>query len=119
MDGDHARFWSKVDKNGGLLPWMETRCWEWTGARDKTGRGKFWIGDKRDNSVTAQRAALILAGRTLRPGSTWARPAATVAASGPDLVVGTLKECQALKGREPCPPGARRRVGHQRRRAVR
>ena len=68
MDHNHARFSDKVNQNGGLLPWMETNCWEWTGATDKTGRGKFWIGDNRDNSVTAQRAALILMGRTLQPG---------------------------------------------------
>ncbi len=40
MDGDHARFRGKVNENGGILPWMETRCWEWTGATDKTGRWK-------------------------------------------------------------------------------
>ena len=106
MDGDHARFWSKVDKNGGILPWMETRCWEWTGARDKTGRGKFWIGDKRDNSVTAQRAALILAGRTLQPGEYVGAACGNRGCVRPGhLVVGTLRECQALRGRGPSPLG--------------
>ncbi len=90
MDGDHARFWSKVDKNGGILPWMETRCWEWTGATDKTGRPKFWLGDSRDNSVSGQRAALILAGRMLQPGeyvgAACGNPASRRAGRGRDRV---------------------------------
>ncbi len=106
MDGDNARFWSKVDKNGGLLPWMINRCWEWTGATDKTGRPKFWLGDSSGNSVTGQRAALILVGRTLRPGEYVA------AACGNrrcvrhgHLVVGTLRECHELRWRGPSPLG--------------
>ncbi len=106
MDGDHARFWSKVDRNGGVLPWMETRCWEWTGARDKTGRPKFWLGDSRDNSVSGQRAALILAGRTLQPGEYVGAACGNRRCVRPGhLVVGTLRECQALRGRGPSPLG--------------
>ncbi len=110
MDGDHARFRNMVDLNGGLLPWMETRCWEWTGARDKSGRPKFWLGDNqgqfRDNSVTAQRAALILAGRALQPGEYVGAACGNRGCVRPGhLVIGTLKECRALRGRGPCPLG--------------
>ncbi len=106
MDGDHARFWSKVDKNGGILPWMETRCWEWTGAGAKTGRPKFWLGDSRDNSVTGQGAALIPAGRTLRPGEHAGAACGDRRCVRPGhLVVGTLRDCHALRGRGPCPLG--------------
>ena len=108
MEGDHARFRGKVDENGGLLPWMETRCWEWTGATDKTGRPKFWLKDSRDNSVTAQRAALILAGRTLQPGEYVGAVCGNRRCVRPGhLVVGTLRERQSLRGRGPSPPGAR------------
>ena len=106
MDQNHARFSDKVNQNGGILPWMETRCWEWTGARDKTGRPKFWLGDKRYNSVTAQRAALILAGRTLQPGEYVGAVCGNRRCVKPGhLVVATLKECQALRARGPCPLG--------------
>jgi hypothetical protein len=106
MDGDHARFWSKVNRNGGILPWMETHCWEWTGARDKTGRPKFWLSDNLDNSVTAQRAALILVGRTLQPGEYVGAVCGNRGCVRPGhLVVGTLKDCHALRGRGPCPLG--------------
>lgn len=27
------RFWARVDKNGPVMPGMETPCWEWTGYR--------------------------------------------------------------------------------------
>jgi hypothetical protein len=58
------RFWAKVDKNGP----MPTRnahlgqCWNWTGARDSKGRGRF--GLQRDdgswNMVMAPRVAWLL-----------------------------------------------------------
>ena len=110
MDGDHARFSDKVNQNGVLLPWMETRCWEWTGARDKSGRPKFWLRDNqgqfRDNSVTAQRAALILAGRTLYPDDYVGAVCGNRGCVRPGhLVVGTLKDCHALRERGPCPLG--------------
>ncbi len=109
MDRDNTRFWSKVDKNGGILPWMINRCWEWTGVKDKTGRPKFWLRDSRDssgNSVTGQRAALILAGRTLRPDDYVGAVCGNRRCVRPShLVVGTLTECQALRGRGPSPLG--------------
>ncbi len=107
MDRDNTRFWSKVDKNGGILVWMETRCWEWTGARDKTGYPKFWLRgksrDSRANSVTGQRAALILAGRTLQPGEYVGAVCGNRRCVRPGhLVVATLKDCHALRERGPC-----------------
>ncbi len=106
MDGDHARFRNMVDENGVLLPWMEARCWEWTGATDKTGRPKFWLGDSRDNSVTGQGAALILAGRTLYPDDYVGAVCGNRSCVRPGhLVVGTLKDCHALRGRGPSPLG--------------
>ncbi len=120
MDGDHARFRNMVDQNGGLLPWKETRCWEWTGAGAKTGRPKFWLGDSRDNSVSGQRAALILMGRTLQPGEYVGAACGNRRCVRPGhLVVGTLRDCHALRGAWTVTPGARRRVAHQRRRSVR
>ncbi len=110
MDRDHARFSDKVNQSGVLLPWMETRCWEWTGARDKTGRPKFWLRDNqgqfRGNSVTAQRAALILAGRTLRPDDYVGAACGNRRCVRPGhLVVGTLRDCHALRGRGRSPLG--------------
>lgn len=37
-----ARLWAKVNKNGRLMPGMDTQCWEWIGAiqaPDARGRG--------------------------------------------------------------------------------
>lgn len=35
------RFWSKVDKNGPILPHMDTPCWEWIGRRVQGKYGYF------------------------------------------------------------------------------
>jgi hypothetical protein len=36
-------FWLKVDKNGPLMPKMDTNCWVWTGATDSDGYGVFAV----------------------------------------------------------------------------
>ena len=59
---DVRRFDAKVNKNGPIVPGMDTPCREWTGAVDARGYPRFWL---RGNSVTAQRAALLLAGANL------------------------------------------------------
>jgi HNH endonuclease len=41
------RFWAKVDKNGPLHPNLGTRCWIWTGFKDRKGYGQFSV-DNRD-----------------------------------------------------------------------
>ena len=84
---------------------METRCWEWTGGRDKTGRPKLGLGDNRDNSVSGQRAALVLTGRMLQPGEYVGAVCGNRRCVRPGhLVVGTLRECQqALRARGPSP----------------
>ncbi len=61
---DVIRFEAKVDKAGPVSPILGSPCWPWTGATDARGYPKFWL---RGNSVTAQRAALILAGVDLQP----------------------------------------------------
>ena len=35
------RFWEKVNCDGPTQPHMETRCWEWEGAKDRGGYGIF------------------------------------------------------------------------------
>ena len=52
MDGNYARFRNMVDENGGILPFTLSRCWERIGARDKTGRPKFWLRDNQGQSGT-------------------------------------------------------------------
>ena len=49
MDGDNARFSDKVDENGGLLPFMLSRCWEWTWRQGQDGAFQGRSGDSRDN----------------------------------------------------------------------
>lgn len=44
-EGESARFWAKVDKNGPVPAHRPDLgpCWVWTGARDKDGYGLFWL----------------------------------------------------------------------------
>lgn len=37
------RFWSKVNVNGPVHPVLQTRCWEWLGATDDKGYGRFGL----------------------------------------------------------------------------
>lgn len=41
------RFWCKVNKFGKQTSRVRTRCWEWTGAKQAGGYGRFWDGEKR------------------------------------------------------------------------
>jgi hypothetical protein len=51
------RFWDKVDRNGPVQPYMDSRCWLWTAGIDKSGYGKFsWEG----KTVSAHRASFLL-----------------------------------------------------------
>ncbi len=35
------RFWAKVNKDGQIMPAMETKCWEWTASHKTNGGGQF------------------------------------------------------------------------------
>ena len=63
---DADRLEAKVTKDGPEISGMPSRCWEWIGSKDKRGFPKFWLGG---NSVTAQRAVYLVAGKDLQPGT--------------------------------------------------
>lgn len=39
-ESDKARFFAKINRDGPTMPYMETACWVWTGAKDKKGYGR-------------------------------------------------------------------------------
>jgi len=42
MDSESiGRFWTKVNKRGPTQDHMNDRCWEWTGAKNADGYGRF------------------------------------------------------------------------------
>lgn len=51
------RFWTKVDKNGPIMPHMTTPCWIWLAGKNQDGYGLFYV-----NGVTlrAHRYAYVL-----------------------------------------------------------
>ncbi len=58
-----GRFWSKVSKEGPLVPGLASRCWEWTGACDRQGRPRFKLNG---SAMYANRALFVMAGRALK-----------------------------------------------------
>lgn len=38
------RFWEKVNRDGPIMPRMETPCWQWTGYLNEDGYGRFRMG---------------------------------------------------------------------------
>lgn len=42
---DIARFWGKVDKECSQIFYNNTRCWEWTGAKNSGGYGVMRVGN--------------------------------------------------------------------------
>ena len=56
------RFWSKVFKDGPLVPALSSQCWEWTGAHDDQGHPRFKLNGV---STYANRARLVLEGKGL------------------------------------------------------
>lgn len=44
------RFWEKVNKDGPIMPGMETPCYVWTGSLFPDGYGGFWDGSCRKAS---------------------------------------------------------------------
>ena len=55
---DLQRFWSKVNKRGPIQDHMDDRCWEWTGAKNADGYGRFSL---RSKSSLAHRFSFLLA----------------------------------------------------------
>jgi hypothetical protein len=47
---DEARFWSKVNKDGPMMPHMDTPCWVWTAGKFSDGYGQMWAGGKNYRS---------------------------------------------------------------------
>lgn len=45
-----ARFWAKVDCAGTHQPHMVTCCWEWRGATNNDGYGRFRVGRKHERA---------------------------------------------------------------------
>lgn len=45
-----ARFWAKVNCTGSHMPGMTTCCWEWQGATNKDGYGRFCVGRKLERA---------------------------------------------------------------------
>ena len=41
-----GRFWLKVDKRGPTQDHLDTRCWEWLGAKSVNGYGRFYYKGK-------------------------------------------------------------------------
>lgn len=56
---ERERFWAKVNFKGPVHPVLKTKCWIWSGARQKSGHGVFRLGQQK---VPAGKAALILTG---------------------------------------------------------
>jgi hypothetical protein len=52
------RFWSKVDKNGPVMPGMDDPCWVWTAGGIPQGYGSFGFGGS--NQVGAHRVSWAL-----------------------------------------------------------
>ncbi len=94
---DVRRFDTKIKKDGPLVPGMGTRCREWTGAVDARGYGKFWL---RGNSVTAQRAAVLLSGKSLAPHQVVASACGNrLCVRREHLVVATVPEAHGMRSR--------------------
>lgn len=55
---DLQRFWEKVDRRAGFSDYLDSRCWEWTGARTRDGYGRFKIEGR---TVLAHRLSFLLA----------------------------------------------------------
>ena len=41
-----GKFWLKVDKRGATQDHMDSRCWEWLGAKSADGYGRFYYKGK-------------------------------------------------------------------------
>ncbi len=100
-----ARFERMVDEAGPSCPVLGSSCRAWTGATDKAGYPRFWL---EGNSLTGQRAALLLAGRKLRADQVVTNLCTNRRCVRPGhLATATLAEARALRcrGRPRIGPG--------------
>ncbi len=96
-ESDQRRFDAKVNKEGPLVFGMDTPCREWTGAVDARGYPKYWL---RGNSVTAQRAAMLLTGTNLDPHQVVASACGNrLCVRREHLVVATVSEAHGMRSR--------------------
>jgi len=51
------RFWSKVNKHGSKVPYMDSCCWVWTAYTDAKGHGRIAISKE---AVYAHRASWVI-----------------------------------------------------------
>lgn len=51
------RFWQKVDKNGPIMPGMETACWIWTAGKSSDGYGRLYNPGRRSHPLYASRVS--------------------------------------------------------------
>lgn len=71
---DGPRFWQYVDRNGGTehtldpLSTAEGECWNWLGAKDKGGYGRFRMGRK---NFLSHRIAYLDGSRSSRIPEDW------------------------------------------------
>jgi len=52
------RFWSRVNKKGPTPDHLDSRCWVWTGSKDRDGYGRFSVKNK---STSSHRFSFLLA----------------------------------------------------------
>lgn len=57
------RFWTKVS-----IPVDKSQCWEWIGAKDPNGYGRFNLGGKKGPTILAHRFAYELANAGMSEG---------------------------------------------------
>ena len=94
---DLARFERMVDEAGPSCPVLGSSCRVWTGATDKAGYPRFWL---EGNSLTGQRAALLLVGRKLRADQVVTNLCTNRRCVRPGhLATATLAEARALRCR--------------------
>jgi len=56
-------FWAKVDKNGPIMPNMDTPCWIWTGCKTKHGYGMFSCCNGK--MITSHRISWVITNGTI------------------------------------------------------
>jgi hypothetical protein len=55
--GTLQRFWGKVNKRGPTPDHLDSRCWVWTGSKDRDGYGRFSVKGK---SILSHRFSFLI-----------------------------------------------------------